>query len=182
MIEQQLENRLLIEVNDCNFDSLPQPDFIISFDEDGNPLSRYKDSEWDLMCYAYRKQSSSKVIFQLDNNSENAKVLIGQVKLVLYSAMMEAQQNSYARLINVTIKLGQRLKKIANICLRHGCNFSNIRLCKEAMEDIVKHICGLKKRSALIYLKEFHKINNTKLKYQIENFGSKRALNPIAIF
>ena len=76
MIEQQFNNRLLTEVNDCNFDSLPQPDFIISFDNEGNRLSKYKDSEWDLMGYAYKKQASSRVIFKLDNNSENAKILI----------------------------------------------------------------------------------------------------------
>ena len=34
MIEQQFENHLLTVVNDCDFDSLPQPDFIISFDND----------------------------------------------------------------------------------------------------------------------------------------------------
>ena len=121
MIEQQFNNHLLTEVNDCNFDSLPQPDFIISFDGEGNPLSRYKDTMWDLLCYAYKKQSSSRVIFQLDNDSENAKILIEQIKLVLYSVIMDVQQNSSARLINVLIKQGQRLKKLANICLKHNC-------------------------------------------------------------
>ena len=171
MIEQQFENHLLTVVNDCDFDSLPQPDFIISFDNEGNPLSRYKDSEWDLMGYAYKKQSSSRVIFKLDNNSENAKILIEQIKLILYSVMMNAQQRGSARLINVLIKLGQRLKKIANICLKHECNFSNMRLCKEAVEELITYLCALNKRSAVTYLKELHKINDTKFKYKIENFG-----------
>ena len=171
MIEQQFNNRLLTEVNDCNFDSLPQPDFIISFDGERNPLSRYKDAEWDLLCYAYKKQSSSRVIFQLDNDSENAKILIEQIKLVLYSVIMDVQQNSSARLINVLIKQGQRLKKLANICLKHNCNFNNLRLCKEAMNDILKYLCNLQKSTASIYVKEFTAINNTKLKYGFDNFG-----------
>ena len=149
MIEQQFENHLLTVVNDCDFDSLPQPDFIISFDNEGNRLSKYKDSEWDLMGYAYKKQSSSRVIFKLDNNSENAKILIEQIKLILYSVMMNAQQRGSARLINVLIKLGQRLKKIANICLKHECNFSNMRLCKEAVEELITYLCALNKRSAV---------------------------------
>lgn len=60
MIEQKFQNQLLTVINNCNFDSLPEPNFIISFDKEGNPLSRYKDNEWDLMCYAYKKQSSSR--------------------------------------------------------------------------------------------------------------------------
>ena len=82
MIEQKFQNQLLTVINNCNFDSLPEPNFIISFDKEGNPLSRYKDNEWDLMCYAYKKQSSSRVIFQLDNNSENAKILIEHLNVV----------------------------------------------------------------------------------------------------
>lgn len=171
MIEQKFQNQLLTVINNCNFDSLPEPNFIISFDKEGNPLSRYKDNEWDLMCYAYKKQSSSRVIFQLDNNSENAKILIEQIKLILYSGMVEFQNNGSSRLINIIVYQGQRLKKIANICLKYGCNFSNIRLCKEAMETIVKHICSLKKISASTYIKDLYKINNTQIKYQIEKFG-----------
>ena len=134
-------------------------------------MSRYKDDEWDLICYAYKKQSSSKIIFKLDCSSENAKILIEQIKLVIYSSMMDTQQKGSARLINISIKLGQRLKKIANICLKHKCNFSNIQLCKEAVEELITYLCSLNKRTVRVYLKELNLINQTKLKYKIENFG-----------
>ena len=121
MIEQQFNNHLLTEVNDCNFDSLPQPDFIISFD--GVILEKIRNLDKNIEIWYLTHEITEKTISLAKLN--NYAIAFNCKK---YDAdMLKKAQNENIKLASWTVDSLDIYKELYDLGIR---NFTTNRLTK----------------------------------------------------
>ncbi|MCU4421064.1 hypothetical protein [Acinetobacter lwoffii] len=160
----------IINLNKVKFDSsLPNESIIVTYHDDGSPLSYFKDDIWDFKDSISSYTQTSIIDFNVEDKlNETSKYYI---KLCLYFYIYHSDRSSISLSFKTIIGKFRMIRRLALICESNKLEFSKIKNNKFFINCIIDSISLDSKANIGKYLTVFELMNDTGYFYNLESFG-----------